>query len=214
MAVMTQMKLTIRAKNKRNSIVVLDEIEWGVLPVGTLRHLFPFGDELEIEPDEVALLKKELEKNAWSMLVGYLAKAEHSALQSRRYLQRHSFHKSIIEPCIELCIQKKYIDDRRFAQIYVQNYLQKGKSRCYVVQKLYEFGIGSDVTEELVTELSDGELSASLLKEQIVRLLHKHRHEEPYKRKEKTFSSLYRKGFSMDEIAPVWHELVRGDDDV
>jgi len=56
------MKLTIREKNKRNSIVILDEIEWGVLPVRTLCHLFPFGDELEIEPDEAELLKKELER--------------------------------------------------------------------------------------------------------------------------------------------------------
>lgn len=206
------MKLTIREKNKRNSFVILDEIEWGVLPVRTLRHLFPFGDELEIEPDEAELLKEELEKNAWNMLVGYLAKAEHSSLQSKRYLKRHAFHNSIIERCVELCIQRKYIDDRRFAEIYVRNYLQKGKSRRYVVQKLYEFGIGSEISEELVSKLEDDELSASLLKEQIIRLLSRHKNEEPYKRKEKTFSSLYRKGFTMDEIAPIWNELVREDD--
>lgn len=212
MAVQITMKLTIWTKNKRNAYISLDEIEWGVLPVRTLRHLFPFGDEIEISQAETEQLKEELGKNAWAMLVEYLAKAEHSAEQSRRYLMRHKFHNSIIETCVKLALEKKYIDDSRFAEIYINSYFERGKSKRYILQKLFEYGIDMSVAERLIEQNSDEIQTAAHLKNYILRLKYKHQNEEAYKMKEKVFSSLYRRGFTMDEIGPVWDALERDDD--
>ncbi|MCK9558501.1 MAG: regulatory protein RecX [Candidatus Cloacimonetes bacterium] len=194
-------------KNKRLSYLSLDNELWGVLPTGTLHYLFPFAAELQIDESRTEELKNELRKRAWAQITEYLAKSEHSEYQCRNYLYKQQYHVSIIEQCIGICKDKHYIDDRRFATLYISALLERGKSRRAILQKLSEHRIPREICDELIQELDEPEQNLGKLIEQISALLHKYRDEEPRKAKEKIFASLYRKGFDLDMINEAWREI-------
>ncbi len=184
---------------------------WGVLPSRTLHYLYPFSPEQEISDAQAEELKAALEARAWWLITEYLAKSEHSEHQCRAYLKKHSFHPSIADKCIALCKAKGYLDDHRFAEIYIRSMLERGKSRRAIIQKLSEHRIPPEALSALFEEQEEPQQSLDLLKEQISRLLWKHRAQEPRKAKEKVYASLYRKGFTLEDIGEAWRELQRDD---
>lgn len=204
-ALWDRMILNYWAKNKASAFVSLDGLCWGVLPLSTLRHLFPFG-ETELSEAETEELKELLRRRAWQLLLDYLARQEHSKLECNNYLKRHQFHPSIIESCIRQATEKNFLNDNRFAGLYIQSLFERGKSRRQIIVKLKEKGITEAIYEELLEELADPAAQRELLKEQIEALKYRHRELAPPKRREKVFSSLYRKGFSLDEISEVYDE--------
>lgn len=177
---------------------------WGVLPSRTLHHLFPFQTELEISPAQAEELISLLEKRAWWLITEYLADCEHSEFQCRAYLKRNSFHPEITEKCIAVCKEKAYLDDYRFAEIYIRSMLERGKSKLSILQKLAEHRIDKSVVNQILDEQADPDQHLIQLKEQIARLLWRYRTEDPRKAKEKVYASLYRKGFSLDDIGEAW----------
>ncbi len=122
-------------------------------------------------------------------------------------MRKHSFQEGIADKCIALCIEKGYLDNRRFAEIYIRSLLERGKSKRAILMKMKEHRLDASVAESLLAELDDGKQSREMLKEQIIKLMRKHHEEEPRKAKEKIYASLYRKGFSLDEIADAWRDL-------
>jgi len=180
---------------------------WGVLSLRTLHHLFPFAAETEISDEAAQELITKLENAAWHQLTDYLAKAEHSEYQCRSLLKRKAYHPQIVEKCVFLAKEKGYLDDKRFAEILIRSLYERGKSRRAILMKLREQHISPQISESLVESLHDPENSISLLSEQINKLRFRYRDEQPYKQKAKIFASLYRKGFSLDEIASAWETL-------
>ncbi|MCB5260211.1 MAG: regulatory protein RecX [Candidatus Cloacimonetes bacterium] len=201
------MLLKYWTKNKQLSFISFDDELWGVLPQRTLHFLFPFQSETEISPAQETELKLELEKRAWKLITDYLAKSEHSEYQCHIYLQNKHFHPTIVHKCLKLLKMKGYLSDRRFAEIYIQSMLERGKSKNAIRFKLKEHKISDDIFNELWENLQDPILRKELLEEQIANLLVRYRHEEPQKAKQKVFTSLYRKGFCMDEISDAWRDV-------
>lgn len=199
-------------KTKRLSYISLDNVVWGVLPVRTLHHMYPFAMEQEISVSQAEELFRELEKRAWWILTDYLAKAEHSEKQCRMLLARHSFHADIADKCIALCKEKGYLDDSRFAELYIRSLQEKGKSPRMISQKLKEQGIAGEIAQELLSALDDPAGREELLQDQISRLLYKYRELQPFKAKEKIFASLYRKGFSPEDIYTAFREVQKDND--
>ncbi len=200
------MNLKYWTRNKHLSYISLDNELWGVLPTRTLHYLFPFAAELQIDETQAEELKTELGKRAWAQVTEYLAKSEHSEYQCRNYLNKYKFHSSIIEQCIELCKDKRYIDDTRFAGIYIRSMFERGKSKRAIIQKLREHCIPIEEVNELIREMEEPEQSRQMLQNQIAKLRYRYREEEPRKAKEKIFASLYRKGFDLEMISAAWQE--------
>ena len=198
------MKLKYWKKSERSAYLSLNDEIWGVLSLRTLHRLYPLSCEAEISEAEAQHLILELEKKAWWQITEYLAKAEHSEYQCRLFLGRKDYHKSIIDKCIALCKEKTYLDDARFAEILIRSLFERGKSKRVIIEKLYGQRIPPSLYEPILQELQDPEQNQQLLREQIQKLLYKHRAEEPWKAKEKVYASLFRKGFSLDEFAQAW----------
>ncbi|MCB5270445.1 MAG: recombination regulator RecX [Candidatus Cloacimonetes bacterium] len=198
------MKLKYWKKSERSAYLSLNDEIWGVLSLRTLHKLYPLSCEAEISEAEAQHLISELEKKAWWQITEYLARAEHSEHQCRLFLGRKDYHKSIIDQCIELCKEKTYLDDARFAEILIRSLFERGKSKRAIIEKLYAQRIPPALYEPILQELQDPEQNQTLLREQIQKLLYKHRAQEPWKAKEKVYASLFRKGFSLDEIAQAW----------
>jgi len=200
------MKLKYWTKNdkSRAAYVSLDNEIWGVLDIRTLRSMYPFACELDLDEAQEQEIMKLLESRVWWLLGEYQAKAEHSEQQCREYLTRKEFHGSLIEKAITIAKDKKYIDDARFAEILIRSLLDRGKSKRYIIQKLFTHRIPESLYLPLLSDAIDPEYSRNALREMIEKLRHQYRELPPFKQKEKVFASLYRKGFDLEDIAAAW----------
>ena len=110
---------------------------------------------------------KLLESRVWWLLGEYQAKAEHSEQQCREYLTRKEFHPSLIHKAITIAKDKKYIDDARFAEILIRSLLDRGKSKRYIIQKLFTHRIPESLYLPLLSDAIDPEYSRNALREMI-----------------------------------------------
>ena len=202
------MKLRYWTKNdkSRAAYVSLDNEIWGVLDIRTLRSMYPFANELELDSDQLNELLKLLENRIWWLLGEYQAKSEHSEYQCREYLKRKEFHPSLIDRAITIAKDKKYIDDTRFSEILIRSLIENGKSKRYIIQKLYTHRIPRNIYATMLEEAIDPEESRDRLKEMIIKLRIQYRELPQFKQKEKVFASLYRKGFDLEDIAAAWDD--------
>ncbi len=69
--------------------------------------------------------------------------------------ERALFSKDDIEKVVTTLIEKKYLDDRRFAEWFIENRLvKKGASKKRLTQELYKKGIDKSLVEELLEKSS------------------------------------------------------------
>ena len=179
----------------------------GTLPVKVL-PLFvrPFQVQ-EIDREEAAELWALLKSHARSLLLDYLAKAEHSEHQSRELLKKRSFDKAIIDELIDYCKEKKFIDDARYSEIYIRSWLKRGIGLKLLRSKLREQRIAQSIWEPLLEEMYEPEAGFDTLKTQMQKYISRQK-EMPYnKLKDKTFGYFVNKGFDLDLIAGAWRAL-------
>ncbi|MBQ3293364.1 RecX family transcriptional regulator [Candidatus Saccharibacteria bacterium] len=126
----------------------------------------------------------------------------HSERETRDYLYKKIYDKkldkSYIDRIIEKLESKGYVDDRKFAEYYVENrFLKKGISMRRLQMELTKKGVSRDVISEV---LSEGERNE---KEEILKVIAKKR--SKYDTDEKLISYLLRQGFQYE----LSRELVR-----
>ncbi|MDD2227860.1 MAG: regulatory protein RecX [Candidatus Cloacimonetes bacterium] len=137
-------------------------------------------------------------------MLKYLADSEHSSGQCRDYLKRKHVHPSISTKIVRDYLERKYIDDSRFVHILISSLIERGKSRSYIIHKLREQHIAAELWEDVLNEQYNPENSLEMLKEMVLKLRLQHKELPEYKQKEKVFTSLYRKGFDMEQIQSAW----------
>ena len=117
----------------------------------------------------------------------------HSKKEVRDYLYKKIYDKKLDKSFIELVISrleaKGYVDDRRFAEWYVENrFLKKGISVKRLKMELMKKGISADVVSEVLSGSERNE------KEEILKVVAKKR--SKYDTDEKLIQYLLRQGFS------------------
>jgi len=113
-------------------------------------------------------------------------------------------HPEIVGKIVSDYLERKYIDDSRFVRILVSSLLERGKSRSFIKLKLREYSIAAELGEAALKELYKPEDSMETLKEMVLKLRLQHKELPEYKQKEKVFTSLYRKGFDLEQIQSAW----------
>ena len=200
------MRLTIRKifERDRSSQIVIDKVIWGVLSDRTLLPIYPVPFEGEIDTEAFNELCVLIEKVSREQLLKYLADSEHSSSQCRDYLKRKQVHPELIEKLVSAFVEKRYIDDARFARILIASLVERGKSRTHIVFKLRELALPTVLWEDVLNELCSPESSLESLKELVLKLRVQYRELPESKLKDKVFSSLYRKGFDLELIHSAW----------
>lgn len=100
---------------------------------------------------------------------------------------------------IEECLKQNFVNDERFAEFKISSYLNSGKSRRYIEQKLKQKGVDEKIIAEIIDNSSYSELEAALnfaKKKKIGRFC-----EDEAKRKvnrQKDLAALVRAGFDYD----------------
>lgn len=150
------------------------------------------------------ILTKVLPMRAKKRSMNLLKSREYTEYQIREKLKQGQYPASAIDEAIEYIKSYHYIDDRRYARDYILYYSEL-RSRGRIEQDLIRKGIG----KELIGRVYEEELSEEKLPDEISlmeKLLAKKNYDKEnadYREKQKMGAFLYRKGFSLDNIAKI-----------
>ena len=170
---------------------------------------FKKGDELTEEIVKNLLNENEkfiVKENAFR----FLSRRIHSEKELRLKLGRKSFEKKIIEDTIDFLKQSKYLDDREFAEKFIEEKIHKKKLG---LDKIKSQLILRGISGEIIKEFLPVHQSSEILTENALNLAAKKfqsllkRKVEPKKIKQRLYSYLGSKGYTYDEILDVFRRL-------
>ncbi len=200
--------MTLRIQRKtekgRNALVFVDDHCVGTLPVKVLPPYVIEGRELKAQPWQIDELLNLIKNQARDTLLDYLAKAEHSEWQSRELLRRHRFDDTLIDELISYCKAHSFIDDSRFAEIYIRSWLNRGAGKRLLISKLYEQRIAPSIWQPILSKLYDRDEAQSSLSSQMQSYISRQKDLSLQKLKDKVFGHFIRKGFDLEQIAQAW----------
>ena len=68
-------------------------------------------------------------------------------------MKRQGFEKEVIEEVLRYLESQKYLDDRRFAEVWAYDRLRKNYGRWRVIWELREKGVNQEIIDEVVKEI-------------------------------------------------------------
>lgn len=162
----------------------------------------------EIDREELALLGEMSEKRrAYNCAVGYLSRRDHSAKELLLKLRQKGYKESA-EYAVEKLQSEGYVDDERFARMYVRELVsikKYGKRR--IEQELYRKGVDREIISLVLeeTDFSEDEL-CELVRRKYLRCL------SDEKGIKKTVASLMRMGYSFSEVKSALNKIAEEDE--
>ena len=201
------LRTILKTEKSREVTLYLDDRCVGTLPVKVLPLFVRPGEEQEIAPEEAEQLWPLLKSQARSLLLDYLAKAEHSEHQSREHLKKRGFDATIIDELIDYCKQKRFIDDARYSEIYIRSWLKRGIGLKLLRNKLREQRLAQSIWEPLLEDMYEPEDGFETLKTQMQKYISRQKEMPHHKLKDKTFGYFVNKGYDLDMIAGAWRDL-------
>ena len=148
---------------------------------------------LEVAADKMEELKKASEfGKLYQRTLEWVLTRPHSEKECRDYLYKKIFEKKLdkiyIDRIIERLKAKKYLDDYKFAEYYVENrFVKKGVSMKRLKMELLKKGVHSEIIEEVLTDSERND------REEILKIIAKKR--AKYPDDEKLIQYLCRQGF-------------------
>lgn len=197
----------IKPHPKRSQWVVvwIDGEAACAVPVEEASHL-QRGQVLSAE--ELARLQvTQAYYEAKELALGYLARRPRSIAEVARYLRQKGFTDAVIERVLERLHALAYLDDRAFAQYWVE---QRATFRpCGVLALRYELrqkGVPDEIIEDILSQVDEEAMAWKALRPQLRRW----RNLDWSAFQQKATSYLARRGFPYDIIHDVvqraWHE--------
>jgi len=195
------MKIKKIKRTKTTSIVLANDTYWGILPDKVL-HFYSHGsDAFELSEQDKNKLLDEIQRHAWNKLLDYLAYRERSYNECRQYLSQKIFLKeNLIPVLLDKAIEKKFINDARFADMYADELIRKAKSRTEIKNKLYAKGISESVISQIIKDKFNDKTNIEILEKNLEKALRKFSGLNKKERDEKILNYLTRKGFTYWEV--------------
>lgn len=161
----------------------------------SIKEGMEFSDEMYEK-----FVKETLVPRARKKALDILSRADCSEADLRRKLSLKNYLPDVIEDAINYAKKFNYIDDKRYAENYI-NYRGKSKSIRQLKMELTSKGIDNNIIEKLFTDdVSDEAALNNLIRKKI-----KNFDDMDKDKIKKICTYLYRKGFSMELI----HEGLR-----
>ena len=198
---MRTMKIKLKNKTKTTYIVSVEEETWGILPTKILRFFSLHPDiENDLPETEKKKILQEIEKYSWDRLLNFITYRERSTWECKNFLKLLPLKSDLIEKLLAKAIELNFLKDERFAEMLVNDLLQKGKSKQEIKNKLYEKKVSSEIIENSLNEQFSSEVEDDLLNRNLDRAIRKYVSLPSEKRKEKILNYLTRKGFSYWQV--------------
>ncbi len=133
-----------------------------------------------------------------------LEQMDRTEVQLREKLRQSYYPQAIIDDAIEYVKGYHYIDDLRYARMYLRDHASS-KSMRQMKQELYKKGISKEITEQAAAEAAEDEEFPN--EETQIRALLKKRHYDPAtkdrKEQQRIYAYLARRGFGSSAIRHV-----------
>ncbi len=195
------MKVRTKSKSKTIYIIQADEEIWGILPEKIL-HFFSLlpGKEIKLSKEKSKELLIEIEKYAWNKLLNYLSYQERSVWECKNYLKQLPVKGNLLEKLVFKAIKANYVNDQRFAELYAEHLINKGKNPREIKSKLLTKQINENIINELILNYFTPEKQEEILNLNIMKALVRYSKFPKKEKKEKVLNYLTRRGFSYWEI--------------
>ena len=162
-------------------------------------------EEGAVLPPEVyeELVNRVLKKRATLRAMHILERTDKTEAQLRRKLEESEYPKEAVESAIAYVTSYGYLDDRRYAEHYIE-WKKQGKGKARLKMELVQKGISREIIEEVLESTDFGETREMI--RQII--LKKRKTDIPMNEKEKQrlYGFLMRQGFSSSDILAVMRE--------
>ena len=162
-------------------------------------------EEGAVLPPEVyeELVNRVLKKRATLRAMHILERTDKTEAQLGRKLEESEYPKEAVESAIAYVTSYGYLDDRRYAEHYIE-WKKQGKGKARLKMELVQKGISREIIEEVLESTDFGETREMI--RQII--LKKRKTDIPMNEKEKQrlYGFLMRKGFSSSDILAVMRE--------
>ena len=133
--------------------------------------------------------KKEISDYLWKKTLNRKLKNR----KTGEFYEKKGVSKISVEQVLNRLIEKKYIDDEKFAKFWIENRNQrKGSSIKKLKSELFSKGISSDIIEQVLDESNRND------EDEIQKIISKKA--KRYTDEQKLIAYLARQGFSFDEI--------------
>ena len=162
-------------------------------------------EEGAVLPPEVyeELVNRVLKKRATLRAMHILERTDKTEAQLRRKLEESEYPKEAVESAIAYVTSYGYLDDRRYAEHYIE-WKKQGKGKARLKMELVQKGISREIIEEVLESTDFGETREMI--RQII--LKKRKTDIPMNEKEKQrlYGFLMRKGFYSSDLLAVMRE--------
>ena len=148
---MTYQVVSVVPQDKKKVEVCLDNGESFILYKGEAAKLSLFENELFDEAKYQQIMNDILGKRAIKRAMHLLERQERTEKQLRDKLQQSNYPKQCIEQAIAYVKSYHYIDDYRYASVYIR-YHQEKESRQKLTQKLLMRGISREIIAQAMEE--------------------------------------------------------------
>ena len=95
---------------------------------------------------ERGLNPAEKARLAYSVAIRLLGPRDHSVAELTKKLRQREHEEEAIDTCIQELIEANYVNDKRYAELYVEQRIEKGFGPLKIRAKLYERGIDASLT--------------------------------------------------------------------
>jgi len=195
------MKIRIKNKSKTISFVFANDEIWGILP-NKILHLFSLNSQTQIELNHKKWreLQHEIEKFAWDKLLNFLSYQERSVRECKNYLKQLPLETTLIEKLVQKAISFNFVNDSRFAELFVESLIGKNKNVLEIKNKLFEKQIIENIISETIAKVYSKEKQDEILTINVRKALLRYSKFSDEKKIEKTLNYLTRRGFSYWEV--------------
>lgn len=183
------------------SKVYIDEEFAFVLYKGELR-LYKVCEGEEMSEDVYHKIMAEvLPKRAKLRAMNLLQSREYTRAKLREKLKDGYYPAQIIEEALDYVESYHYIDDLRYAKEYIRQ-AENSRSKKRIEQDLMKKGVSGELIEKafLEWEEEDGKIDEQKLIQDLLRKRGYSAENADFKRKQKEFAFLLRKGFGAEEV--------------
>jgi len=110
-----------------------------------------------LEETEIKNLRREYEQRiAYNQSIKYLARSPRSSTEVIKYLRRKGCGREISIETVSLLKEKKYINDKEFARIFVENRERfSPRSRFALGGELRQKGIDVEIIDNILTQIDE-----------------------------------------------------------
>lgn len=135
----------------------------------------------------------------------YISAGEHTAEQLRSYLERRSYHSTVVNDICKWAEDTGLVDDMRYAEIFVRSHSQRSPMGDFRIgMELRRRGVSSEIVEGVLSGRDEDDLRSTLVRE--IRV--KYGNLEHEKALRRASGYLRRRGFRFDLVRSVLEEAL------